>query len=239
MQNPELMAYAFEKYGIPEHLGGWSSDRAHVDKVTGRFRQLADEFINQNGDAPDSDLENPMVLKAVQLIDQYADIPVDLWLDNHEAIMDALKDWRTTDEGRGASNVLAAAVAFRMLQHKAATVKQAQMDAEAAMAVQQPMMEAQQAQQQQAMAAQQDQQAQQQQQQLMAEAGAKGIEVDQAEKQRVHEGQQNEQQLLAEVGAKAIEADQADRQRMHEDRLNERDAAVQLAGLRARPPGNP
>jgi hypothetical protein len=206
MGSPELMAYAFEKFSIPEHIGGWNSDRAHAQRLTDRFKMLADEFIAQNGDAPDTDLENPMILKAAMLINEYADMPLDVFLDDHMAIQDALKDWRTTDEGRSASNVLVASVAFRMLRHKEAMVKQAQMDTKSAMMAQQPAME-----QEQAMMAEQQAVAQEQ------EAAAQAQAAEQATRQE-------DMQILQGMA----QAEDAEAQRQHEDRQNVRQAAVDV-----------
>lgn len=140
-QNPELLAYAAEVYGIPEHLGGWNSDRAHVGKVVKRFEALADAFIEQYGDLPDTSFEpiavgtdetgQPVMapspaLRVAQRINDYSRMPVDVFLDNHQAIIDALRDWRTTDEGRDASNALLAAVDYRLLRHQEGIAKQKQ-----------------------------------------------------------------------------------------------------------------
>jgi hypothetical protein len=128
-QNPEIIAYATEVFGIPEYLGGWNSDRAHAGNVVKRFESLAELFIQQYGDAPTNSLEDPQVLQAAQAINEWAKLPVDVFLDNHAALEEAYKDWRTTDEGREASNVLIAAVAYRTFQHKEGIAKQGQMAA--------------------------------------------------------------------------------------------------------------
>jgi hypothetical protein len=53
-------------------------------------------------------------------------MPVDVFLDNHPALMDAYRDWRSTDDGQDASNVLLAAVANRFAASREAMNKQQQ-----------------------------------------------------------------------------------------------------------------
>jgi hypothetical protein len=75
------------------------------------------------GDLPSNDLApfttpdgQPQPSPAKQVADrstQYSQMPVDIFLDNHAALMDAYRDWRSTDDGQDASNVLLAAVANR------------------------------------------------------------------------------------------------------------------------------
>jgi hypothetical protein len=149
IQNPELMAYASEVFGIPEHLGGWNSDRAHANKVIRRFEALADLFIEQYGDLPTNSLEpvpgpdgqpasSPALLVA-QRINDYSKMPVDIFLDNHQALADAYRDWRTTDEGQNASNALLAAVALRVNLHQEGIAKQGQILTRTQQAIAQPL----------------------------------------------------------------------------------------------------
>lgn len=144
-QNPELVAHAFEVFGLPERLGGWNADRAHADHVVRKFRTLCDQFIQQFGDIPTISLEDPQVLAAVQLVQKYANMPVDVFLDNHQALTEAYRDIRSTDEGRDWSNLLTATVSQRVLEHKAGVVKQEAMMNRMAIEAQQPMREAQEA----------------------------------------------------------------------------------------------
>jgi hypothetical protein len=154
--NPEIIAFATEVFGIPEYLGGWNSDRAHAGKVVKRFQALAEEFIKHYGDLPTNALdpiqgvdpatgepieEESPTMKAAQAINEYAKLPVDVFLDNHAALEEAYKDWRTTDEGREGSNVLVAAVAFRVMQHKEAVGKQGAMASRQQIAAQEPLKE--------------------------------------------------------------------------------------------------
>jgi hypothetical protein len=153
--NPELTAFASETFGIPEHIGGWSTDRASTNRLIQRFTSLCQAFIEQHGDAPTNDLspvpsgqmgpdgqpvmvESP-TMKAAKLIDQYASMPVDVFLDNHQAIQEALRDWRTSDEGQEASNLLLATVALRYSKHQAGIAQQQQIMARTAQAGTQPL----------------------------------------------------------------------------------------------------
>lgn len=135
--NQDLINYASEVFGIPEHLAGWATDRAYAGRVIQRFKALADAFIEQYGDLPTNDLapiagpdgqSAPSPAKLVaDRIDQYSHMPVDVFLDNHPAMMDAFRDWRSTDDGQDASNVLLAAVANRFSKHAEAINKQQQL----------------------------------------------------------------------------------------------------------------
>lgn len=141
VQNPELIAYAAEVFGIPEHLSGWNSDREYAKKVIKRFEGLAEMFVEQFGDVQTNDLDDPMVAEVAMRINDYAKMPVDAFLDNHEALQDAYKDWRTTDSGQLAPNVMLAAVALRVNLHQEGIVKQGQMLTRTQQAVQEPLKE--------------------------------------------------------------------------------------------------
>lgn len=153
-QNPELIAYASEVFGIPEWLGGWNSDKSHARKVVKRFEALAELFVSQNGDLMTSDLEDPQVKQVAQSINDYSQMPVDVFLDDHQAIIDALRDWRATDNGRNAPNALVAAVALRTLIHQAGIAKQKAMLTQTEIEAARPAQEEAAAQQQKALAAQ-------------------------------------------------------------------------------------
>jgi hypothetical protein len=142
MQSPELIAYAAEVFGIPEHLAGWNSDRMYANKIVRRMESLAQLFVEQYGDLPDPNLEPQtlsapgpdgqptemqvpsIAMKVAQRINEYTGMPVDIFLDNHQAMIDAYRDWRTTDQGREASNALLAAVAYRAQLHQEGIGKQ-------------------------------------------------------------------------------------------------------------------
>jgi hypothetical protein len=159
-QNPELIAYASEVFGMPEFLGGWQTERSSTYRLIARYRMLCDMFIQQYGDVPTNDLSpvpdpsgaaDPQTgqpammpspaLQAAQMVDKHAAMPVDIFLDNHSAIQDILKDWRASDEGQNASNLLLATVALRYMQHQGGVAKQQQITTATAQAGMAPMQE--------------------------------------------------------------------------------------------------
>lgn len=170
MGKPELQSYAGELFNIPESLTNWSTDRAFASRLIERFSALADMFIKEYGDLPDTNLENITVgtdpqgqpiqqpspaMQVAMKINEYSQMPVDVFLDDHQGMMQALKDWRGTDEGRDAPNALVAAVAYRVKLHHDAMTKQGQLLTQQTMAIQQPAIDAQKEEQDQAAAAQQ------------------------------------------------------------------------------------
>ena len=191
----ELVGYAGSVFGIPEELQGYNANKAHAEKVTKRFTALAAEFVAQAGDAPTHDLTDPRVLQAAQAINDYARVPVDVFLDDHTALMDAYKDWRLTDAGRSASNVLLAAVDLRYKLHHDATTLQGQLLTKQQVDVTAPVEEKAKADQAEAMAAQQAAEAEAQEQQMMAE-GAKML-VDQVEKDEERDFQREQAAMQA------------------------------------------
>lgn len=210
LNNPEIIAYASEVFGIPEHLGGWNSDRAHAGKVIKRFQALAELFIENNGDLPTNALDpvpgpigpdgQPVMVPSLamivaQKINNYSKMPVDVFLDNHVALQDAYRDWRTTDEGQEASNAMLAAVALRVNLHQEGIAKQGQILTRTALAAQQPLKE---------------DAAADQQKLLEADNAAKNEAADQAETQMQAEG----------VKELVNQADKDD-QRTHEKDLQE------------------
>jgi hypothetical protein len=197
--NPELISYAAEIFGIPEHIGGWGTDRAFANRVIQRFKQLSQMFIDQNGDARTNDLSDPQVLQVAELIDRYARMPVDVFLDNHAALQDAYRDWRSSDEGREASNVLLAAVALRVNKHQAGIAQQQQIMARTAQAGTEPL----------------QQEAEQQQQQQQAQADA------QEQKQLAADNQ--DQQL--QIADRLTEFNDKDAQREHESAMTDKKLA--------------
>lgn len=197
MQNPELIAYAAETFGIPESLGGWNSDKSYANKLVRRFQALADLFIDQYGDLPSADLETfPQALAIARQIDNYAKMPVDVFLDNHEAIIDALKDWRATDEGRDASNVLLAAVDFRVLKHQEGIAKQGQMLNRIQIAAAEPMQE------------------------VAAEEQAATTEAQNAANEQARDDA--ETQMIADAGKELMNHAERDDQRTHESEMLEK-----------------
>ncbi len=139
--NQELVAHAFEAFGLPERLGAWTSDRAQAQRIVQRYRLLCDEAINQVGDAPSTDLNDPRINQAVAAIAEYANAPIDVFLDNHAALSEAYRDLRASDEGREWSNLLTACIAQRVLEHQAGIAIQQQLVARRAQVAQAPIKE--------------------------------------------------------------------------------------------------
>lgn len=207
-QNPELLAYYSEIFGMPENLSGWTYDREYVGKLVKRFEALAKLFVEQYGDAPSNDLEDPQVLQVAQQINDYAKMPVDVFLDNHEAQQDALKDWRMTDVGQNASNVLLAAVALRVVTHQQAIGKQAAIVTQSQIDAQAPVQEA---------AAQQEQQAMEA--QAPANEQAQMQAEDQAETQMQAEGLKQVGEFADRDDARSHEQDMLAAKQAHEQEL--------------------
>jgi hypothetical protein len=139
--NPELVAHAFEVFGMPERMGAWTSDRSSAARITERYRALTDKYIEEFGDVPAPNLEDPMVRQVVELMDRHANAPIDVFLDNHDALAEAYRDQRATDEGREWSNLLIACISKRVLEHQAGRGKQQQMVARVAQMAAEPIKE--------------------------------------------------------------------------------------------------
>jgi hypothetical protein len=211
MGNPELLAYAGEVFGIPKHLGGWDTDRAAAAQLLERFKQLSDMFAAQYGDLPTSDLTDPLTQENANKINEMAKIPVDVFLDNHQGIMDALKDWRGRDEGRTASNILLAAVAMRYVKHQTAVAKQAQMMQQLQIKAEAPLREQAQAEQQKQLEAQNadaEQQRADAEKQGILEVAGKAAELGETEAQRNHEAEENAADRERDVRVAAIASEE-------------------------------
>jgi hypothetical protein len=207
-QNPEIIAFATEVFGIPEYVGGWNSDRAHAGRVVKRFQALTEEFLKHYPDAPTNDLSDPQVLQAAQAISEWSKLPVDVFLDNHVALEEAYKDWRSTDEGREAPNVLIAAVAFRVMQHKEGVAKQGQMAQGIAMAAQEPLKAEAEAEQQKALqlqAAQGEQEQAAADEQTQMQAVDRMTDYNDRDEQRNHEASLQSEKLQHEKEMKAAD----------------------------------
>ncbi len=142
MGSPELMSYYTETFGLPEAIATWSYDKEYAQKVIARLESLAELFVQQQGDLQTNDLSDPVTLARAQKLNAYIQMPVDVFLDNHPAQMDALRDWRMTDEGQSASNVLLASVAYRLVQHQQSIAKQQQLVNAGAVVANQPITDA-------------------------------------------------------------------------------------------------
>lgn len=139
--NPELIANAFEIFGQPNRLGSWNADREEANRVVRRYKALCDTFINEIGDIPSSDLRDPVITQVVAKVAEYANMPIDAFLDNHAALSDAYRDLRSSDEGHEWSNLLTACIAQRVLEHQAGIAIQQQLVARQAQAGQEPIKE--------------------------------------------------------------------------------------------------
>ncbi len=110
------------------------------EEILGRL-SIGDEAINQVGDAPSTDLNDPRINQAVAAIAEYANAPIDVFLDNHAALSEAYRDLRASDEGREWSNLLTACIAQRVLEHQAGIAIQQQLVARRAQVAQAPIKE--------------------------------------------------------------------------------------------------
>jgi hypothetical protein len=245
--DPELIAYAAENFKMPEHLGGFSSDKAYVARLVDRFEELANMFIEAKGDLPSNSLEpvevpvtdeygRPVIDPATggpavqmqeapaklvaQRIHDYAQMPVDIFLDNHQAIIDALRDWRRTDAGRNASNVLLASVALRLCLHQEGIAKQAQIATRTEIAANEPAqeeMDEQAAKEQARMEAQQAQQ-------LQLEAAKTAEEQSTKDAERAAQSEDKTADRMHQLDMKAMDL-------LHRERLAEqKDSATPKAG---------
>jgi hypothetical protein len=103
----------------PENISGWATDRAYAGRVIQRFKALSEAFIEQYGDLPTNDLSEipgngqPIDSPKQVAIDQYSTHAGRCLSRQSPGLMDAYRDWRSTDDGQDASNVLLAAVAYR------------------------------------------------------------------------------------------------------------------------------
>ncbi len=198
INDPELIAYAAETFGVPAALGGWNSDRVHANRTVDKILALAELYVQQYGDLPTTDLDDQMVMFTANRINEFTKVPVDVFLDNHDALIDSYRDWRTTDQGRDSSNAALAAVALRTTMHIQAKGKQAQLLAATEMMAQQPLQIAAQAEQAQAaqqQAAMAEEQAAAEEPQQIAQAMGQVLEFDDREQQREHEAQMQAAQL--------------------------------------------
>lgn len=155
---PELVSYGAEIFGIPDFLADFSADKARAKKVIDRFEALAEIYVQEYGDIQNTDLDTvdgppgpdgqptgkvpSPAYEVATRIEQYAGMPVDVFLDDHEEQIAALKAWKNTDEGQNASNALVASVALRVLKHQAGIAKQKAMINRTEIEAQQPIQDA-------------------------------------------------------------------------------------------------
>jgi hypothetical protein len=149
----ELAAYVGQQFGIPSTIAGGEAARSIAIAQIDAFKEQAMAIAQELGDLPSFDLEDEMVAQIAQVIVQAANMPVSGLMDNTAAIIDCMRDWWSSDEGRIAPNVLKAAITFRVRELQEASVKETQINVTYDMMAQQPVMEMQAEQQQAAQAA--------------------------------------------------------------------------------------
>lgn len=154
--NSEMAAFIGKQFGIPSTIIGLDATRNRAYQMIDKFKEQAMAIEKELGDLPTFDLENPMVAQIAQVIVEAAQAPISSVMDDLNNIIDVMKDWWNSDEGRAASNVLKSAVLLRVRELQAAQVKEAQIDQTNAMMAQQPAQEMQAAQQAEAMAAEEE-----------------------------------------------------------------------------------
>jgi hypothetical protein len=140
----ELAAYVGDQFGIPKAIAGGETARSIAIAQIDVFKEQAIAVAQQLGDIPNFDLDDPMTAQIAQVIVDAARMPVSGLMDNTGAIIDAMKDWWCSDEGRIAPNTLKAAIILRVRQLQQASVFEAQVNQSYQIAAQQPMMEMQQ-----------------------------------------------------------------------------------------------
>lgn len=181
----EFAAFAADKFDVPLHLISFNvvHDATLVD--IDKMREVAEMITSELGDVPTIDVKaDPKVLQLAQLVISEAGLEVTPSMDNHAAVIDALKDWWNTDAARSATNLLKASAILLEQMHQLAIAQDAASQMELQMIAQAPMMEQQQAEQQ---AAQEQEMAAQQEQAEQAQQGEilnKVVDVAQQERDR-------------------------------------------------------
>lgn len=200
--NSELGAYVAEQFSIPKQIIGHDAHYAVATAMIGAFKTQADQVIAEFGDVPSFDLQDPMIATLAALVVEEAKAPFDAEMNDPNIITDALKDWWVKDTGRASSNLLKAAVLFRMAEIKGKMVIKAQQDQMYAMAAQEPQMQMQQEQAAQQQAMQAEQQAMQAEQQMA-----------QQEAQNAREDEKWERDMQARTVEKLVDIEQKDKER--------------------------
>lgn len=154
--NSELAAFIGQQFGIPSTIIGLDATRNRAYQMIDKFKEQASAIERELGDLPTFDLENPMVGQIAGVLVEAAQAPISGLMDDITNMIDVMKDWWNSDEGRSASNVLKAAVLLRVREMQAHQVKEAQIDQTNMMMAQQPAMEAQAAEQEQMVAEQEE-----------------------------------------------------------------------------------
>lgn len=200
----ELAGYVAEQFGIPAALSGVDTRRSIAYAMIDAFKEQAEAIVEQLGDLPTFDTMNPMVEQVATVIVEGANMPISSVMDETGAMIDAMKDWWISDEGRTASNALKAAVTVRVRQLQEASVQEAQINQGYALAAQQPL--------QQMQASQQDASASAQEEAAIAQ-GMKDLAIEDARSQNEQLRLQQEQERTAQ------DANERQAQRDHEFRM--------------------
>jgi rubrerythrin len=137
----ELAGYVADQFNIPNSISGLDSARSIAYGMISKFKEQADAVADNLGDLPSYNVEDPMVAQVAQLVVEAANTPISGLMDDIPAIMDAMKDWWSSDEGRTAPNALRAAIVLRMRELQAETVKESQVAQRMMMESQAPMNE--------------------------------------------------------------------------------------------------
>lgn len=209
----ELASYVAEQFGIPKSIAGIEPAKAMAHKMLDAFKEQAIAIAGQLGDIQSFELEDPMVEQMAQLVVDAAQMPISGLMDNVGAIIDSMKDWWSSDEGRVAPNVMKAAVVLRVRELQAAGVKEAQINQAYAMAAQAPLQQQQQAQQEQMQAAQE---------QAAVVEGAKELAIEDAR------GQLEDKRMAQED--RRLEQDAQERRAQREHEFNMQQAQQQSEG---------
>ena len=139
----ELASHVGEQFGVPKSLAGAGVAQSIAHQQIDAFKEQAEAIVGQLGDIPSFNIEDPMVAQIAGVIVEAARMPVSSVMDNTAVLVDAMRDWWASDEGRASSNALKAAVILRVRELQQAQVMEAQINQAYAMAAQQPAMEAQ------------------------------------------------------------------------------------------------
>lgn len=137
----ELAAYVGQQFGIPSSIAGGEAARSIAIAQIDAFKEQAVAVAMQLGDVQTFDIDDPMVAQIAQVIVESANMPVSGLMDNTAGIIDCMRDWWSSDEGRIAPNVLKAAITFRVRELQQASVKETQINTTYDLMAQQPVMQ--------------------------------------------------------------------------------------------------
>jgi hypothetical protein len=209
----EMGAFIGSKYDIPKSLVGFDAQKSIAYEMISAFKAISDDIIKELSDIPTFDLMLPAAAQMGALIVQVADRPISFKMDDLPSMAETFKDWWVTDEGRGSSNVLKAAVLTRMAEIDAAMVQKSNEDFQLQQAAQASAIQAEQAQ----MAAQNEAAASQAQAQQDAEADA-------AEREDANK----EVDMIAQATTKVMDSEEKDKEREYQSKESEKQRSHEL-----------